>query len=457
MKIRDSQSIWILVQFGEFKSIDCFQKGFYQIKARLYSKYRSASGLRRIDATIVRHYSATGSELLTDARNNSLQEENQDHGHVSSHHGHVSSPQTCTLPHSICNWRCRQGPSNSGTKPSNSGTKPSYSGTKIPSSWLSEIVFIEHSNDSFSLEESILFKFDRKCKLYPSEYIQNDDLYLDLELFFNENKSSKDGLGPSKQRIILLIPGISKIHQLRQLYHQTSFSGIYSSCLDIYATQMLVESQLSLKREVKTSDTNWPLNSIVTFILATKKSIQERQTGFDSDSISELSVEENQQQCKQSIEDAIMMLMKWLLEIFDYLQSATQADGLPLLLLSDVCLPWKDILQSDELEVVSDLLQKKETIFRFLKEYLQNCNLSMEYGQNILSSLGAICSEGANDVISLSIQKSFNNLVAFRRKVYHDNVATLDQFCLTEKEDDFLVRLISFFIDSFMIENSLSI
>jgi hypothetical protein len=147
-QIKVSQEIQFLVQFSAFSAIDFFQKGHYQIKARLYQKQRTATGLRRLDAKVVK--------IIQGSHN----------------HGKASSEEIikCTIDHLICDWRCRANATTSETV------------------FYSQSFFVENQDQKCDLLTGLVFELPSITKLYLSENKHENIGYLDIELLFDALK-----------------------------------------------------------------------------------------------------------------------------------------------------------------------------------------------------------------------------------------------------------------------------
>lgn len=450
MKIRNLQSISIIVQLGDFQCIDVFQKGYYQIKARVYGKYKTSSGTRRLDAIAEQAPSRDGSESVK--RNDTDNDESR-----------FILIDRCTLPHSVCNWRCRQ-----TLQPSSSVSI--QSAPTAPTCWLSDVMCIEHADDGFKLEQSLHLKIERIQKLYESEFHQHNEFYIDIELFFSE-KDSQSGAssildhGPSKQRVILKIP----IHNTRNngpLFYQLQFSGIYRSCLDIFVSQILTESRLVAKNEAllvsdgasvassfaKGSSTS---SQIMSFLMATKRVLQQNTKSIDvqssSNSSSSSSLDDQKKHKGEdyrvkSVNDAIFHQVCSLFNILrglDDYPAVQPNSNVSILstyqLLKDIHLPWNELIQqSSRIEIVSDLLPLQPQFLKGLHDYLGKTDIDLEHANKILLSLSKVCRYGAQELASVSKTVAFESVFVYRRKEWMDMFANMEQYCLNTTEEDFV-------------------
>ena len=185
------QKVLVLVQLADFKSIDLFQQGYYQVKMRMYQKLKrnSSTTCQRIDASLLTIYPNNSKIYL----NNSLSQDGQ-------FASLKIDAYSCSLGHSICNWRCKASKAyswnpfsslidslKSVTLDTDTDVDVSVSSecSPAPLFYLSEPFYISSVDDTIPLDSSVVFQFNQILKLYPTDGVLHDDIYMDFELFFD--------------------------------------------------------------------------------------------------------------------------------------------------------------------------------------------------------------------------------------------------------------------------------
>ncbi|KAJ3349182.1 hypothetical protein HDU91_006417 [Kappamyces sp. JEL0680] len=312
-KLKANLKAQIRITLETFAGIDIFQRGFYQLKIRLYRKHRSVSGTSRTDGRVLKtttldEEAVRATEMASGERPRS------------------STVSKCTVGHVLCDWRCKI----------NAAAPDSLSPDETVA--YTQPFFVYEQEQRVNLSVCILFELPVVRKLYKSSTVQDHCAYIDMELFFDANE--KPNLhSPSKQRRIVKINHIDTQPILPALPHRILFDSIYYARLDMCVSSVLVETKLQssgLRKSpsrlaiVKGSRLSFRSigSSLANVALESTRSLES--LGGSRDSVGEPDSDQ-QAPTVHTFEDILFMQLRSLLLVFAQLGQLTSTDARPLL------------------------------------------------------------------------------------------------------------------------------
>ncbi|KAI8901073.1 putative serine esterase-domain-containing protein [Globomyces pollinis-pini] len=236
-ELRVETGLRVLIQLGSFHNIDIYQRGYYQLSCRLYAKHRRLNqNPRRIDGIILNTFPANELQKKEDQPSipsmTILEERTINHNQ-------------CTQNHKICTWRCK-----ANHVPSPKDNLPT---TELPTKYVSGVIYIQQEDDDIPINSSIMFGLKIPTRKLTTDLpLQEDALYLDIELFFISDEKPIESIYNetlSKKNAVIKINNVLSSQVIEQQYYQIEFDDVYQSSCDLIVSSSISQTHVYQKRK----------------------------------------------------------------------------------------------------------------------------------------------------------------------------------------------------------------
>ncbi|KAJ3000203.1 hypothetical protein HDV02_000116 [Globomyces sp. JEL0801] len=205
--------------------------------SRLYAKHRRLNqNPRRIDGIILNTFPAHELQKKEDQPSipsmTILEERTINHNQ-------------CTQNHKICTWRCK-----ANHVPSPKDNLPT---TELPTKYVSGVIYIQQEDDDIPINSSIMFGLKIPTRKLTTDLpLQEDALYLDIELFFISDEKPIESIYNetlSKKNVVIKINNVLSSQVIEQQYYQIEFDDVYQSSCDLIVSSSISQTHVYQKRK----------------------------------------------------------------------------------------------------------------------------------------------------------------------------------------------------------------